>query len=424
MLTPLFIVFIILMLIGLPIAFALGLSSIVALLSEGNVPLMIVPQRIFTALDHFALLAVPLFILAGEIMNRVGLTERVLRFASALVGHIRGSLGQVNIVSSMFFAGISGSATADAAGMGSMLIPAMQKKGYDNDYAVVVTATSSCIGPIIPPSILMIVYASVTGLSVGTLFIAGIVPGILLGLFLMIASYIYARKRNYEKNKRASLKELILSFASAWTALAIPFIIIGGILSGVFTATEAGVVAVMYGLILGFVTGNLTFKGLKPIFISASITSAITLIILASASIFAWILTREQLPIFAADTLLSISTNPAVVYGFILLFLLIIGLFMDPLAAMLIVVPVLEPIRQSMGYDPIVFAIVVILTLLIGAITPPVGSLTFVCCGIAKVKVSEVIGMIWPYVGVMVLCVIVIAAFPSLTLFFVDLFGK
>jgi tripartite ATP-independent transporter DctM subunit len=421
MLIALFVVFFVLMLLGVPIAFTIGLASIAAILSEGSIPLMILPQRMFTALDSFPLLAVPLFILAGEIMNSVGLTEKIVRFAKALVGHIRGALGQINIVASMIFAGISGSASADAAGLGSMLIPAMKKNGYDKDYAVIVTATSSAIGPIIPPSVLMIVYAAVTGLSIGSLFLAGVVPGIILGLILMITSYLIARKRGYEKFERASLKELFVSFLSATPALVMPVIIIGGILSGVFTATEAGVIAVAYGLLLGFVTRTFTLNGIKPILISASITSAITLIILAVASMFAWIIAREQLPIYVSELLLSISSHPAILFGFIIAFLLIVGLFLDPLAAMIIVVPVLTPIQETMGYDPIVFAIVVIMTLLIGAITPPVGNLLFICCAIGEAKVSEVVRLIGPYVIAMVICVAIIAAFPSLTLFFVGL---
>ncbi len=406
-----------LMALGVPIAFSMGIASFLALVVGGGIPLNVVPQRIFVAIDSFSMMAIPLFILAGELMNGAGITARIVRFSSALVGHIRGGLAHVNILASMFFAGLSGSASADSASLGSMLIPAMVEDGYDADFSVAVTATSSTIGPIIPPSIMMIIYGSITGDSIGAMFLGGIVPGIMLGGTLMIVAYVISVKRGYKAEKRVPLMGVLRAFVQSLVALVMPIIILGGILSGVFTATESGVVAVVYGLFAGLYMRELTPRKIVGIFTSAAITSAITMFVLASAQALGWILARERFPQLIVNSLASMSDNPTVIFLLILAFLFVLGFFMDGSAALIILVPVFVPIIQKFGYNPIHFAVTVVMMLLVGGVTPPVGVLLFITCGIAKISIVKASRAIIPFVAAMVVLILIVMLVPPLVTF-------
>jgi C4-dicarboxylate transporter DctM subunit len=370
------------------------------------------------------MMAIPLFMLAGQLMNSSGITLRIVKLSDSLVGHIRGGLAQTNILASILFSGISGSAAADTSVMGAMLIPAMQKKGYDDDFSVVVTCTSSCIGPIIPPSILFIIYATITGISVGKLFLAGIVPGLLVGFGLMIITYIISVKRNYPRDKSATLKEMFFAFVNTIDALIMPIIIIGGVLSGVFSATESGAVAVVYAIIVGVVKKEMTWKKLINSIYEAAIMTAVTMIIIASASLFSWLLTINKFPLHISQLLLAISSSKAVITFLLVLLFLVVGLFLDGTSAILILVPILHPIAMQFGFDPIHLALFTVVTILIGGITPPVGILLFIACSIAKIEVKQTFRMLIPYFITMVIVALVLAYVPVISTFVPNLFFK
>ena len=421
MLSILMIVFLALLALGCPIAIGMCFASFAALFwGNTTVPLTVVPQRMFVTIDSFSMMAIPLFILAGELMNSAGITRRIVNFCSALVGHIRGGLAHVNILASMLFAGISGAAAADSASLGSMLIPAMIEDGYDADFSVAVTATSSTIGPIIPPSIMMIIYGSMAGVSIGALFMGGVIPGILIGIVLMVIAYIISCKRGYKAEAKKSLGEIFVAFKESLVALVMPLIVLGGILFGIFTTTEAGCIAVVYALIAGAAMRELHLKDLFRIFLSAALTTASTMFVLASAQALGWILARAQFPQMVVKALLGVSDNGTVIFLLILLFLFVLGFFMDGTAAMIILIPVFLPVIAQYGWDPIQFADCIIMMLLVGAVTPP-GVLLFICCGIAKISIAQAAKAVWPFVfgeiAVILLCVFI----PQLITFLPDM---
>lgn len=422
MLVSLLVGFFILLFLGTPIAFAIGLSSLFSLLLDGRTPLMVLITRMFTAVDSYPIMAIPFFVLAGELMNSAGITRRLVNFANALVGHMKGGLAQVNVVASMLFAGISGSAAADTSAIGGMLIPAMIEDGYRKDFSVAITATSSCIGPIIPPSILMVVFGSIAGVSIGGMFLGGIIPGLLIGIGLMIAVSIYSSRYHSGRKPRKSFKEIMAAFKEASLALVTPAIILGGIVFGVFTPTEAGAIAVVYA----FFIGVFVYKELKPSDIpktlyNAATTTAICMLVVATASIFGWILTREQFPTYLTNILLAISDNPVIIYLLIVAMLLFVGLFIEILAAAIILVPVLYPVALQFGFDPIHFGVVVVVALIIGAVTPPVGVLLFISCSIARTTIKEITPALIPFVGVLVAVLILITLVPELVTFLPNL---
>jgi C4-dicarboxylate transporter DctM subunit len=417
--------FIITLAAGIPVAFCLALTSLIVLLIIGDVPLQLIPQRMFTGMDSFPLMAVPFFILAGELMNSAGITQRIVRFSNALVGHIRGGLAHVNIVASMFFAGISGSAVADTAALGSILIPAMEKDGYDITFSAAVTASSSVIGPIIPPSIPVVIFALVGSVSVGGLFLAGVVPGVLIGFGLMIVAYIISRKKNYgTKHPMVSLREFVSSFIGAFIPLLMPLIILGGILSGVFTPTEAASVAATYAIVIGFfVLRTLKLKDLPGIFYRSMVTTSIILIVMACANIFSWVLGTEMIPQKVAMAISSITSNPLLFLLLINILLLIVGCFLEGLAAIIILVPILLPLSQQMGIDPLHFGIVVVMNLMIGLITPPLGLCLFVCCSVASVDLIRLIRVSAPFILVEIVALLIVTYFPQIVLFIPHTFG-
>jgi tripartite ATP-independent transporter DctM subunit len=410
---------------GIPVAFSLALTSLVVLLVIGDVPLHLIPQRMFTGMDSFPLMAVPFFILAGELMNSAGITQRIVRFSNALVGHIRGGLAHVNIVASMFFAGISGSAVADTAALGSILIPAMEKDGYDTTFSAAVTASSSIIGPIIPPSIPVVIFALVGSVSVGGLFLAGVVPGVLIGFGLMIVAYIISRRKNYgSKHPLVSLREFGSSFVGAFIPLLMPLIIMGGILSGVFTPTEAASVAVAYAVVIGFfVLRTLKLKDLPGIFYRSMVTTSIILTVMACANIFSWILGTELIPQKVAMAITSLTSNPYLFLLLINVLLLIVGCFLEGLASIIILVPILIPLSQQMGIDPLHFGIIVVMNLMIGLITPPLGLCLFVCCSVANVDLIKLIRVTTPFIVVEIGALLIVTYFPQIVLFIPHMFG-
>ncbi|MET3598403.1 TRAP transporter large permease [Martelella mangrovi] len=413
----LFAVFIVLLIIGVPISFAMGLSAVAIIVGWPGVPLLILPQRFFSSLDSFPLLAIPLFILAGNLMNVSGITHAIVRFATALVGHIRGGLGQVNILTSLMFSGISGSAAADVAAIGSMLLPAMKREGYKPESAVVITAASAILGPIIPPSLLMVLYGAMTGLSIGTLFLAGILPGLVIAGLLMAFTWWKADELGGKRHERAGFSEILVSLKQAAPALVLPLLIIGGIQSGIFTATEAGILAVIYALIYGVFTGQLRFTNTWHFFRESAIATSSILIILGGAALFSWIIAREGFPAQLAAALTSLTDNRFIALGLIVVALLALGMFVETISALILVTPMLAPIGAAYGIDPIHFAIVTIISVLLGSITPPVAIILLLACRIANVSYARVLRPFLPYFGIILAGLIAITYLPQITLF-------
>ena len=419
--TILFGVFIITLFLGFPIAFSLGLSSLSYLLFS-DIPLVVIPQKLYAGMDVFVLLCIPGFILAGNLMNRGGITERIISFSKAIVGHIRGGLGLANIGASMIFAGISGTAVADSASIGSVMIPAMKNEGYDTEFSCAITASSSTIGPIIPPSLPMIIAGTLTGLSVAKLFIAGAIPGLLLATGLMTVSYMISKKKGHPKGKKSSLSQIRKEFFSAFWALLMIVIILYGIVGGVFTPTEASIVASLYALIIGlFIYKNLTIKKLPKIFVDTMVTTSSLMILVGFANLFGWILVSEQIPQLIANTLLDITTNKYLILMIINILLLFVGAFMETIAALVILFPVLLKVAVSVGIDPIQFAVIAVLNLMIGLTTPPVGVCLFVTSSIGKVSLSNVSKAILPFLAVSIFILLLVTYIPSISLFLPNL---
>ncbi|MCL1991855.1 MAG: TRAP transporter large permease [Spirochaetes bacterium] len=416
MIPILIVLFFTLMFTGMPIAIAIGGSAIITLVIQGNIPLMVAPQRVFVMLDSFPLMAVPLFILAGEVMLRGGVAQKLVNFSQALVGHIRGSHAHVTIVSSMFFSSVSGSAAASCSAIGSTMIPSMIKEKYDKDYIVAVLANASTLGPIIPPSVMMVIYGSMAGVSVGQMFLGGFIPGFMFVVGMMILSYIIALKRNYKIYKRSNVKEVFIAFKEAIWALIMPVIILGGIMLGVFTPTEAGAVAVLYGFVLGFANGNIKIRDLKPIFYRAALATTIPMLIIGIAAPFGWLLTINNFSGIMGSFIYGITEDPLVFMAIVVAFYLIIGFFIEANAALIIMVPVLAPMALSYGIDPVHFGVVSIIALVLGAVTPPVGILLFIASSLADVKVGETLKLVMAFVLLLAVLTFVFALVPQIIL--------
>jgi len=413
------------LLVGVPIAFCLGFTGLVGLWKSGVVTLQLVPQRMFTGLDLFPLLAIPLFILAGELMDAGGITKKLVTFSNLLVGHLRGGLAHTTIVAAMFLSGISGAGVADAAALGAILIPSMEKEGYDSDFAAAVVASASVNGPIIPPSITMVVYACTVGVSVGGMFIAGFVPGFILGLGLMVVVYIISKRYTFiQQKQRAGLWKILRGSRDAVLALIMPLIILGGILSGIFTATEAAGVAVLYAFVVGIIVyRQIEWKQLVRIMISSGVTTSIILFIIGTANILAWVLASQQVPQRLSAFFLSLGTNPYLILFFVNLFLFIVGMFMETGAAVILLSPILHPALVSIGLHPLHVGLVFVLNLSIGLITPPVGVCLFVACTIAKISLEKLTRAILPFIAVEVVVLMIVSFFPPIVLFVPQLFG-
>lgn len=418
-------VFIISLVIGVPIAFCLGLSALISLIFMKDIPLVVIAQKMFTGLDIFPFMAVPFFILAGDLMNRSGITKRLVDFSDILVGHIKGGLANINIVSSMFFAGITGSAVADASAIGAMMIPAMKEKGFDIDFSAAVTASASVIGPIIPPSIPMVIFALLSGSSVGALFLAGVFPGILLAIFLMLISYVISSKRNYPRRvKKVQIKEFLIICLNAIIPLIMPIIILGGILLGIFTATEASSVAVVYSLIIGFlVYRNLKLIDLKKIFISTAKTTGMVFLVIACANMFNWIIAIERIPQLVEAFFIAYIGNQFLFLLVMNIMFLILGCFMEGTAAMIITVPIFLPIAEAFGVNPIMFGAIVVLNLMIGLITPPVGLCLYVACGISNISLERISKAIIPFLIAEIIVLLIVTYCPPVTLWLPKIAG-
>ncbi|HMA60912.1 MAG TPA: TRAP transporter large permease [Halanaerobiales bacterium] len=409
--------FLILLLAGVPIFIALLISSFFGFLYLGDFSLFrIMVQQFFGGMDIFTLLAIPLFIMTGNLMNRTGITDKLLDFSRVLVGHLKGGLGHVNVVASIIFAGISGSAAADTSAIGSILIPAMAKEGYDRPYAAGITAGSSLIGPIIPPSIFMVLYGSMTNQSIGGLFVAGIIPGLLLGGAFMIMNYYYSKKYNYPvSNERASIKKILKTAWESLIALIAPIIIIGGIITGVVTPTEAGAVAVFYTAIVGFfVTKKLSLKDFAASVNETVRNTSVVFVIMGSAAVFSWLLKWEQVPQKFAGYMLTLTDNNTVLLIILSLMIFVIGMFMEEIAALILLTPVVAPVAMYAGINPLHFGIVMTLNITIALITPPMGACVYIVSAVGKVKLETLFRRIWPFVAVAMTVLLLIILFPQL----------
>ena len=423
MIALLLVTFAVCILLRFPIAFSLGLSCLAYLLVEGT-PLIVIPMKMYSGIDVFVLLSITGFILAGNLMNQGGLTEKIIAFCNHLVGHVRGGLALANIAASMLFAGISGTAISDTASIGSVMIPAMKKEGYDADFACAVTASSSTVGPIIPPSVSMIIAATLTGLSVGKLFLAGAIPGILLGVSLLGYTYYVSRKRKYPKHARSSLRQIGRGFVDTFWALLMTVIILYGIIGGLFTPTEASIVAVLYALVIGvFVYRKLTWKRALVVVLDSLKTSAALMVLIGFANLFGYILITEQLPQLVSAGILDFSDNPYVVLLLINLLLIFVGTFMETIAALLILFPILLGVAETVGIDPIHFSVIALLNLMIGLTTPPLGVCLFVAAGIGKVSIGAVSRAGFPFLLVSLIVLALVTLFPGLSLWLPGVFG-
>jgi C4-dicarboxylate transporter, DctM subunit len=418
----LLVIFFALLFLGFPIAFALGLSTLGYILTT-DIPLVVIPLKMYSGIDVFVLLSIPGFILAGNLMNQCGMTDRIVAFCNHLVGHIRGGLGLANIGASMIFAGISGTAIADTASIGSIMIPAMKKEGYDPAFASAVTASASTIGPIIPPSLPMIIAGSLTGLSIGKLFLAGVIPGLMLGVGLMAVSYGISRKKGHPKHERSSFKQIRHGFIDAFWSLLMTILILFGILGGVFTPTEASIIAVLYALVIGvFVYRSLTLRDFIKVMIDSGITTASLMVLVGFANLFGWLLVRDKVPQEIAASLLLFSNNKLVLLLLINILLLIVGTFMETIAALLILFPILLKVAIAADIDPIQFAVIAVLNLIIGLNTPPVGVCLFVAAGIGKVPMERVIIAGIPFLLLSFFVLAMVSSVPEISTWLPGLF--
>ncbi|MFO7730783.1 MAG: TRAP transporter large permease [Spirochaetia bacterium] len=424
MIATLFIVFIGLLILEMPVSFSLLISTVVSLAAFSDIDLFAVVVKMFRASSNFSLIAVPFFILAGGFMENGGISRRLVTFASNVIGHIRGGLANASVMAAMFFAGLSGAAAADTAAVGSLLIPAMKRKGYGKDLATSVMATAGSIGIVIPPSIPMIILGVTAGISIGGMFMGGIIPGILIGVFLMVLNVIYTKIRKIDPEPRASFKQIMVSFVDSFLALFTVVIIVGGITAGIFTATEASVVAALYAFIIGFfVYKELKFKDLPRVLVKASLTTGVVVLTIAAASSFGWVLAAEQIPSQIASFLVSLSDSKWVLLILINIFFIVLGTFLDPSAIIIIVVPIIWPVVQALGVHPIHFGVMAITNMAVGQCTPPVGVALFVATGISGAKLSDIMGTYMRYIGAMILVVLLVTFIPSLSLWIPELTG-
>jgi tripartite ATP-independent transporter DctM subunit len=408
--------FIILLFIGVPIIFCLGLSSMFYLFFS-PVPLVILPQKMLIALENFLLVSLPLFILVGEIMNKGGVTTRLINLSKILVGKYKGGLAYVNILVSMFFGGVQGMATADTAAIGSVLIPAMIKEGYEPDFSVAVTVSSSTIGPIIPPSFLFLIYSMVAEVSVGAMFLGGILPGILLAIAQMGLVFLLAKNRiKFPKGEKLSHEKTIKYLLESLPVLVLPIIIVVGIVSGICTATEAAAIAVVYALIISLFIGELKVKDIPNILFRAAKLSGSICLIISTAGIFAWILTIERVPYKLAEFLTLFSDNKIILLFLLNIILLFIGTFMDPTVAVLIVTPVILPILTNIGMNPIHIGVFICFNLIIGLTTPPVGQCLFIASNISKLSIERITKAIIPFIIINICVLFLITYFPIIVM--------
>ncbi|MCL4158045.1 UNVERIFIED_CONTAM: hypothetical protein GTU68_041830 [Idotea baltica] len=418
--------FICLLAIGTPVAWSIAISSLLTLMV--SIPIIpaatTVSQRIGTGLDSFALLAIPLFILSGELMNKGGIAHRLIAFAKTLVGSLPGGLALINIISAMLMGAIAGSAMAAASAMGSILGPEMEKEGYSREFGAAVNITAATTGLVIPPSNVLIVYSLASGgASIAALFLAGYIPGILTGLFLMIVASFWAKKKGYKVGKRSTLKAVLKTFVDALPSLFMLVVVIGGIVTGIFTATEASAIAVLYSFVLGMIYREITLPKMPQILLDSAGTTAIVMLLIGASMSMSWALSYENIPQEISTGLLALSDNPIVILLIINLLLLFVGIFMDMTPAVLIFTPIFLPVVTALGLDPVHFGIIMVLNLCIGLCTPPVGSVLFVGVGIAKTSIEKVVKPLLPLFIAMIFALFLVTYFPELSLWLPRQFG-
>ncbi len=406
---------------SVPVSFALTLTGLIFFLVH-NIPLESFAQRMVEGVDSFPLLAAPFFILAGNLMNAGGITRRIFNLADSLVGHIRGGLGHVNVLASMLFAGMSGSALADAAGLGKVQIEAMTDRGYDIEFSTAVTAGSATIGPIIPPSIIMVIYGISAQVSIGNLFLGGIIPGVLMGLSLMLMVYFYSLINKYAVNDGFKLSRVWHILKECILALFTPIIIVGGILGGIFTPTESGAIAALYAFVISFfVYKEVSLKQFGKILMETASVTAVVLFIVTSASIYGWTLTFEQIPQAIALQLVSVSTEPLIILLILSVLYLFLGALMEPSAIVIMTIPIVLPILNQFGIDPVFFGVLLAINMSVGTITPPVGITMFVLCKITGQSIDQYAKFIWPWLLLLILFMVLLMVFPEIVLFIPNL---
>jgi tripartite ATP-independent transporter DctM subunit len=418
--------FFVLLAVGVPIGYVLGIAGVLGILQIGGASMLaMAPQRYFAGLDLFTFLAMPLFIFAGELMNKAGITDRLARFADALVGHLRGGMAQSCMVSSVLFAGITGAAVAEAAAFGSTMVPAMERNGYKKPFACGVVVAGSIIGPTIPPSNLMVIYGSMMGVSIAGLFAAGILPGLIMGLFCMAVIAALGRRLNLPKGaERPSLRGVLYAFKNSLTALVMPIIILGGILGGFVTPTEGAAIAVLYALLLGvFVFRSVGLSDIVDMLIRTARITGVVFLIIASASILSWWMTYMKLPQLITGLFLGLTSDPSMIILMILVLLIVLGMFMDINAILIILGPILGALAMSIGMNPIQAGLMIVLALNIGLMTPPVGASLFVLSSISGTKIEDITRAMWPFVIVELGVLFLVAYWPRLTLAMPELLG-
>ncbi len=422
----LILVFVVLLFLRVPIAFSIGLATLATILvSVAPLPAVTtVAQRMATGLDSFTLLAIPFFILAGQLMNKGGIAKRLIDFAKVLVGTLPGGLAYVNVISAMLFGAISGSAVAAASAIGGIMAPQMKKEGYDPEFGAAINITSSTTGLLIPPSNVLIVYSLASGgVSIAALFLAGYIPGLLVGLGLMVTSGYIAFRKKYKVAERVSLKTAVLSFFDAIPSLFLIFVVIGGIIGGIFTATEAAAIAVLYALILSFIYKEISIKSLPDVLLEAAKTTSIVMLLIATSVAMSWVLSFENIPQSISAGLISLFDSDIAILLVINLILLFVGAFMDITPAILIFTPIFLPVATQLGIDPVHFGIIIVFNLTVGLCTPPVGTILFVGCSVADVPITKVIKPLLPLFLVMIVSLILVTFVPDLSLFLPRLFG-
>jgi len=418
--------FLILLFVGVPVAWSIAISSLLTMMT--SIPMLpsltTVSQRMATGLDSFALLAIPFFVLSGQLMNKGGIAHRLIDFAKTLVGSLPGGLALINVIAAMLMGAIAGSAMASASAMGSILGPEMEKEGYSREFGAAVNITSSTTGLVIPPSNVLIVYSLASGgVSIAALFLAGYIPGILTGLFLMIVASFWAKKKGYKVGKKSNLKDVVKTFVRAFPSLLLLLVVIGGIVTGIFTATEASAIAVLYTLVLGFLYKEIKVKDLHGILLESCGTTAIVMLLIGASMSMSWVMSFENIPQSISSVLLTVSNNPIIILLIINLMLLFVGIFMDMTPAVLIFTPIFLPIITELGMSPIQFGIIMVLNLSIGLCTPPVGSVLFVGVGVANTTIEKVIKPLLPLFLAMIFSLFLVTYFSELSLWLPRLFG-
>ncbi|WP_017727636.1 TRAP transporter large permease [Halalkalibacterium ligniniphilum] len=416
--------FMILLLIGVPISIVLGVTSIIYIFTSGNIELIsIVPQRIYSGMEAFSLIAIPLFMMAGELMNSGGITTRLIRFAQSIVGHFKGGLAYVNVTANTFLASILGSSLAQTAMMCRVMVPAMEKEGYKREFSAATTASSAMLGAILPPSMIFIIYSVGAGVSIGSMFLAGIIPGILLAISFMLLIVYFGYRLNLPKSEKKPLKIVVSSFLQVVPALSVPTVIILGILSGVFTATESAAIACVIAIIAGlFIYKELKISDFPKILINTTLTTATVTLLISMAKLFGLVITFERIPQLLAEWMTTLTDNPLVFLLLVNLFVLIVGMFIDGIAALIIITPIIVPIALLFGIDPIHFGIILCLNIVIGSLIPPVGAGLFIASSVANVKIEILVKAVLPFLAVALFVLLIVTYWPDLVLWLPQMF--